>query len=211
MQSSLHCSECGHASHTQEDCLHISLAVEERDIFDAIELQQIFDEFAAEERLVEEDRWHCERCAKRVEAVKRIRLRRCPPVLVVHLNRFAYNIQLNKIRKVRTHLKLGRDDESNGGAENFTIDLSSLCRDTASEPLLYDIVSIVNHHGKDAFCGHYTAHCRHCIDGSWYQYDDTRVTKLEPHQVWLPADAYVLCLLRRGWHRPFGPSLAQHT
>eukprot|EP00929_Paragymnodinium_shiwhaense_P120716 TRINITY_DN92747_c0_g1_i1.p1 TRINITY_DN92747_c0_g1~~TRINITY_DN92747_c0_g1_i1.p1 ORF type:complete len:713 (+),score=131.52 TRINITY_DN92747_c0_g1_i1:211-2349(+) len=207
VQSSLNCSECGYASHTQEDCLHISLAVEERGVFDAIKLQQVFDEFASEERLIDDDRWHCEQCAKRVDAVKRIRLRRCPPVLVVHLKRFAYNMQTNKIRKVRTHLRLceAGDEEIRGDA--FAVDLSALCTESEG-PLLYDIVSIVNHHGKDAFCGHYTAHCRHCVEGCWYQYDDTRVTKLDPKAVWLPADAYVLCLLRRGWHRPFGPPVA---
>lgn len=215
LESTLTCSSCGHSSASREEYLHLSVPVRERGPFDPIKLEEAFAEFAAEEILTGSDRWHCSECDTRVDATKRIRLRRVPPLLVVHLKRFAYSPEDRAIRKVRTLIELPESSTRGLDFGKYTAFPAATSAEAAAtspapqEPpeLLYDIVSIVNHHGLNAFCGHYTAHCRHCVEGAWYQYDDTRVTALEPAKVWLPGDAYVLCLLRRGWHRPFGPPL----
>ena len=44
-------------------------------------LSSSLEAFAAEEHLSGADMWHCERCAKRVEATKRMELYKLPPVV----------------------------------------------------------------------------------------------------------------------------------
>jgi len=104
------------------------------------------------------------------------------------------------VRKVRTALQLsGQGPDGLDG-----LDMSRYMQTTAETGVdsvvrleaLYDVVSVVNHHGKDATGGHYTAHCRHCVDGQWYAFNDDRVRAIATSEVWLPEDVYIICLLR---------------
>jgi hypothetical protein len=44
---------------------------------------------------------------------------------------------------------------------------------------MYDLYAICYHHGDDLETGHYTAACKNPYDGSWYKFDDSRVTPVE--------------------------------
>lgn len=190
--SSLSCMECGFISRTIEDFFHLSVPV--RESWEPVNLDQaLAAEFADEERLQGDNRWHCDRCCARVEASRRAFLHRLPPVIIGHLKRFSYTAS-GKAKKVRTPVIL----PSGGGQANALqqLDLSSYFSSPQEEPVLYDIVSIVNHHGRDAVSGHYTAHCRHCVDGQWYSFNDDRVQAIGLEEVWLPEEVYLFCLQR---------------
>lgn len=45
-------------------------------------------------------------------------------------------------------------------------------------------------------CGHYLAYCKNEIDGNWYEYDDSTVTKLDTAYV-MTKEAYVLFYQKR--------------
>lgn len=63
------------------------------------------------------------------------------------------------------------------------------------EPLLYDLVAVVDHHGSEVDAGHYTATCRR-PDG-WWLFDDGRVTCLGDAAPVVGRQNYVLFLERR--------------
>jgi len=200
LQSALACATCGFTSKTREEFFHLSLTVP-RDVEQATLEELLIAEFATEERLAGEDRWRCERCDDLREATRRAQLHRLPPVIMLHLKRFAYTPS-GQVRKVRTPVVLPGEGVSKGlDALDFGRFATS---SSAQEPhpakpdtVLYDVISIVNHHGRDAVCGHYTAHCRHCVDGRWYSFNDDTVVAVDREEVWLPEEAYILCLVRR--------------
>lgn len=56
--------------------------------------------------------------------------------------------------------------------------------------------------------GHYTAYCKE--QGSWYCFDDARVSKVHPSKV-ASAEAYVLCALPRCLSLPRPGLVPQHS
>jgi uncharacterized UBP type Zn finger protein len=63
------------------------------------------------------------------------------------------------------------------------------------KPIYYDLYGVVNHFGT-MFGGHYIARCQNFKDNSWYQFDDSRVSKINPNDV-VDESAYVLFYKRR--------------
>lgn len=52
-------------------------------------MQELLDEFTKVEKLQEDEGFDCQHCKKKVLGTKKLSLYRCPPVLVLQLNRFA--------------------------------------------------------------------------------------------------------------------------
>jgi ubiquitin C-terminal hydrolase len=187
LRSVLTCQECGYFSRKFDPFLHLSVPVTPGETA----LSSSLEAFAAEEHLSGADMWHCERCAKRVEATKRMELYKLPPVVMLHLKRFSFDAKVAEVRKVSSKVQLpGSTIELPVNLEKYTV---SQQRGHA----LYDIIGIVNHHGNDANGGHYTAHCYHCVDAKWYAFDDSSVSEIKACDVWLPDAAYVLFLMKR--------------
>lgn len=64
--------------------------------------------------------------------------------------------------------------------------------------MLYDCYGVSNHYGSMGF-GHYTAYCKNPLTNMWYDFDDSRVSKVEGKDVCTNA-AYNLFYRRRDWH-----------
>ncbi|CAG7833786.1 unnamed protein product [Allacma fusca] len=71
---------------------------------------------------------------------------------------------------------------------------------------LYDLYAVCNHHGKDVQGGHYTAYCKNPVEGSWWSFDDTRVTKLSSSEEVTSASAYILFYHKRSSNLPLPPN-----
>merc|ERR1740117_1314104 len=111
-------------------------------------LEEALQLFLAEEMLSGEEQWRCNSCRKRVDARKKIDIWKLPPVLVVHLKRFEFDMKTYRTRKMQADLRSA-----------MTVDLSKFVA-TGQEDLVYDIVCVANHSGPFG-SGHYTATCRH--------------------------------------------------
>jgi len=73
------------------------------------------------------------------------------------------------------------------------LDLSKYCDGQLDE--VYDLQSIIVHHGTGFESGHYTAFCSD--DGeTWFQYNDARVT-VATEETLLEAEAYILFYTKR--------------
>lgn len=189
LRSTLACQECGHTSERLDPFQHLSLDVQ----CAALEtrcLDQALAEYASEELLSGPNKWFCERCDKKVDATKRIELHELPPILVIHFKRFTYDFSTQRVQKKFANVTLP-DGQLTG------LDLHKFAGTSVPRRERYDIAAIVNHVGRDATTGHYTATCRHCVDDQWYGFDDEKVNRIDVAEVWIPQAAYVVWLMRR--------------
>ncbi|GKT73411.1 ubiquitin carboxyl-terminal hydrolase [Colletotrichum tofieldiae] len=85
-----------------------------------------------------------------------------------------------------------RDAEDNRGQKTFGDRV--LCQETGKEEI-YDLIAVDDHFGGLGG-GHYTAYGRNFVDGQWYNYNDTSVSKTSPESVVTRA-AYLLFYRRR--------------
>ncbi|GMT05679.1 hypothetical protein PENTCL1PPCAC_27853, partial [Pristionchus entomophagus] len=145
----------------------------------AVSIEDCFAAFFTPDRLIGDDMYSCEKCSKLRNGVKTYRITKLPEVLCVHLKRFSH-------------------DQQAGGAKMNTrvtfplagLDLSKWATETAGESE-YELCALVCHEGATVDSGHYVAIARNEIDGNWYEFDDSTVTKLDAAYV-LTKDAYVL-------------------
>ncbi|WVQ75606.1 hypothetical protein IAR50_005234 [Cryptococcus sp. DSM 104548] len=174
-----------------------------------INIEDCLDEFSKEETLGEDDLWYCPVCKKHQAATKRLEIHKAPDILVICIKRFGSSRRMgdkldnlvnfpidgldleNRIgeRKLAKTLKMDGEDVTEYGIEGD------------DEPLLYDLYAVDNHFGGMGG-GHYTAFCRNRVDGEWYNYDDSRVSKTDASAVQSRA-AYLL-FYRRRTKRPIG-------
>ena len=64
--------------------------------------------------------------------------------------------------------------------------------------MIYDCFAVSNHYGNMGF-GHYTAYAQNPVTNSWYEFDDSRVSKMDGKDVATPG-AYNLFYRKRDWH-----------
>ena len=93
----------------------------------------------------------------------RIFIQRSPPVLILHLNRFEYNISA---RKKQNYVDFPLRQLSLGKHALSGTNLAS-----------YDLCAVSNHHGT-MNGGHYTSYCKSPQGDVWYQCDDKTVSRL---------------------------------
>ena len=107
--------------------------------------------------------YNCPKCNKGGKCVCRIFSQRLPPVLILHLNRFEYNVSAGKKQNY----------------VDFPLRQLSLGEHALSGANLasYDLCAVSNHHGTmDG--GHYASYCKPPQGDVWYQCGDKTVTKL---------------------------------
>jgi ubiquitin carboxyl-terminal hydrolase 4/11/15 len=68
--------------------------------------------------------------------------------------------------------------------------------------MIYDCYAVSNHFGQMGF-GHYTAYAKNPLTDKWYEFDDSRVSQVNPGQLErqiVTNAAYNLFYRRRDWH-----------
>merc|ERR1719373_775942 len=151
--------------------------------YEHVTLHKVLADLSEEELLEGQNFWECGGCKRKVEATKTCSIGMLPPVVVVHFKRFDYDFASDAVVKMCGDVRLG----------DAGLDGLDLGQYTASrEEILYDVTSIVNHHGPDTVYGHYTVHCRHAVDGRWHKYDDDSNYAIDASAAWLPDCAYVV-------------------
>ena len=108
----------------------------------------------------------CKKCGG-THAVKSTRIKKLPPILMIHLKRF--------------HFRNGRIDKLNTLIDApESLDLNIFMDDQSCADASYTLQGILRHHGYTAQGGHYTADTRLLknVDDDkkrWYSFDDSRV------------------------------------
>ncbi|KAI9217664.1 hypothetical protein BC828DRAFT_390577 [Blastocladiella britannica] len=143
----------------------------------AVPLAECLREYAREEELDQNEWYNCPTCKSRQRTSKQMLVHRLPPLLVIHLKRFA---------SLRHKLTAPVSFPLEG------LDLSSICTGTEPTPK-YRLVGVLEHSGSLSF-GHYVASVYR--NGAWYHMNDGSVSRIsdparEAHGEWAMS-AYVL-------------------
>lgn len=183
--NTLSCMQCGHVKRRFEPFMYLSVPITRG----MTRIGHAIQKYLEEETLTGDERWLCPKCDAKVDARKNIFLWKLPPILVLHLKRFEFDMATMGFKKLDVTLTCP-----------VTLDLSSFVTSPQREHATYDVVSVANHHGSFG-SGHYTANCRvvagrTLANTDWYKFDDARVSRLKGDDV-ISKDAYVIFFVRR--------------
>ncbi|WVF68451.1 hypothetical protein IAT40_003217 [Kwoniella sp. CBS 6097] len=151
------CLSCETTSERDEAFLDLSIDIEQHTSVTAC-LRQ----FSASEMLCQKNKFYCDSCCGLQEAEKRMKIKRLPNVLALHLKRFKYQEATGRYGKLfyrvpfPTQLRL----------PNTTDDMDDPDR-------LYELFSVVVHIGNGPHHGHYVTLVR--SSGRWVMCDDENI------------------------------------
>ena len=151
------CLRCGSVSERDESFLDLSV-----DLLEHHSLSSCLRSFSHDEMLSGNDKYLCDACGCRQEAVKSLRIKSTPAILILHMKRFKYQ------EAIRTFAKL---------TYRVTFPLSLRLPNTSGDCGLYSLTAVVVHIGNGARSGHYVCMCRGS-SGHFYLYDDTTITAI---------------------------------
>lgn len=156
-----------------------------------ITLEDCFDEYTHDERLSGEDAWYCPRCKELQCASKKIDIWKLPEIMVIHLKRFS------QVRRWSNKVDTYIDFPLTG------LDMTKRVLNQ-DKKMVYDLYAVDNHYGG-MFGGHCkvqiiinkslysnnlmttsildTAFAKNIETSDWYEFDDTRVSKMSPEDV----------------------------
>ena len=172
-------------------------------------LDACLDAFLAPETLAPGDEWTCPGCKAAVRATKRLALWRLPPLVVIHLKRFAASrawrdkLDVGVAYPVRGLDLRARMPPAAAAADAAVFGTGyggAPCRGAEAEAEgagahLFDLCGVVNHFGGLGG-GHYTA-VSSVPGAGWYEFDDARATPVKPGDA-QSAAGYLLFYRRRG-------------
>ncbi|KAL8732088.1 MAG: hypothetical protein Q9166_003042 [cf. Caloplaca sp. 2 TL-2023] len=158
-----------------------------------VTLSDCLDEFGKAEILSENDAWYCPRCKEHRRASKTFELWTAPDVLVIHLKRFSSQGRLRDKLDVTVDFPV----------EGLDLTQRVASQEEGKRPI-YDLFAVDNHYGGLGG-GHYTAFAQNFYDKSWYDYNDSAVSRCRNPQNVVSSAAYLLFYRRRSDHPLGGP------
>lgn len=166
LTSETKCLACETASQRDETFLDLSIDLEEHS-----SVTSCLRKFSDEEMLCERNKFHCDQCGGLQEAEKRMKIKKLPKVMALHLKRFKYTEDFTRLQKLfhrvvyPYHLRMF----------NTT--------DEAEDPdRLYELYAVVVHIGGNAYHGHYVSVIK-TPDRGWLLFDDEMVEPVDKHFV----------------------------
>ncbi|XP_049883711.1 uncharacterized protein LOC126379127 isoform X1 [Pectinophora gossypiella] len=175
LKSTLRCTHCNHDSVTFDPFWDLSLPIPSRT--GNLKLQQCLQHFTREEELDGDEKPTCSKCGVRRKCLKWFTVQKFPQVLVIHLKRFSPTERFRGKLNVLVEFPLTGLDMSPFAA-------------TRGPQAIYNLYAVSNHSGT-TYSGHYTAYCKHPYTGEWHEYNDSRVSPINPRNV-VSSEAYVL-------------------
>eukprot|EP00466_Bigelowiella_natans_P011188 jgi/Bigna1/132559/aug1.18_g7267 len=158
------CKECGNIS--KRDTVERTLTV---DVQGFPSLEDSLKSYLAPEQLTGGNQYRCYCCQKKVDAIKRFRMKKLPPVLTICMNRFSFDWNRNTRIKIGDRFSFPKVlslevVEEEEGEEELTGDdqareAAGSKTKKASKKTVYDLLSVVLHSGS-ANSGHYHAYIR---------------------------------------------------
>eukprot|EP00090_Calanus_glacialis_P012504 TRINITY_DN21085_c0_g1_i1.p1 TRINITY_DN21085_c0_g1~~TRINITY_DN21085_c0_g1_i1.p1 ORF type:complete len:1287 (-),score=515.73 TRINITY_DN21085_c0_g1_i1:63-3923(-) len=132
-------------------------------------------DFLKVERMTGDEKYFCENCCSKQEATRCCKLRELPPVLNLQLNRFQFDMQLGRKKKLNSNIQFPEE-----------LDMSGYI--ATSSPAKYSLTGVLMHVGPDANHGHYIAHIQEMESGNWFKFSDECVAPLQGKSLRLGAE-----------------------
>ncbi|KAI1642435.1 cysteine proteinase [Daldinia loculata] len=166
LTSETKCLTCETASQRDETFLDLSIDLEEHTSVTAC-----LQKFSAEEMLCERNKFHCDHCGGLQEAEKRMKIKRLPKVLALHLKRFKYTEDYSRLQKLFHRV-----------VYPYHLRMFNTTEDAEDPDRLYELYAVVIHIGGNAYHGHYVSVIK-TEDRGWLLFDDEMVEPVDKHYV----------------------------
>jgi ubiquitin carboxyl-terminal hydrolase 9/13 len=117
--------------------------------------------------LCERNKFHCDNCGGLQEAEKRMKIKRLPKILALHLKRFKYTEDLQRLQKLFHKV-----------VYPYQLRLFNTTDDAEDPDRLYELYAVVVHIGGGPYHGHYVAIIK-TEDRGWLLFDDEMVEPVD--------------------------------
>ncbi|CAF1148229.1 unnamed protein product [Rotaria sordida] len=181
------CKDCPHRYSREEDFTLISV-----DIRHSQNLKESLEQYVIGELLDGPNAYHCEKCNKKVDTIKRTCFKKLPTVLAIQLKRFDYDWERETPIKFNDYFEFPREldmepftvqglakAEGTSVIDENTNDDQTSTNSNSNDGTCYKLVGIIVHMGQ-ANGGHYYSFIQHKNESNsshWYKFDDIDVTE----------------------------------
>jgi ubiquitin carboxyl-terminal hydrolase 9/13 len=166
LTSETRCLTCENVSLRDEAFLDLSVDLDQHSSVTAC-----LRKFSEEEMLRERNKFHCDKCGDLQEAEKRMKIKRLPKILALHLKRFKYTEDLQRLQKLFHRV-----------VYPYHLRLFNTTDDSEDPDRLYELYAIVVHIGGGPYHGHYVAIIK-TEDRGWLLFDDELVEPIDKDYV----------------------------
>lgn len=166
LTSETQCLTCEKVSQRDEIFLDLSVDLEQHS-----SVTSCLRKFSAEEMLCERNKFHCDNCGGLQEAEKRMKIKRLPRILALHLKRFKYTEDLQRLQKLFHRV-----------VYPYHLRLFNTTDDAEDPDRLYELYAVVVHIGGGPYHGHYVSIVK-TADRGWLLFDDELVEPVDKNYV----------------------------
>lgn len=156
------CLRCETVTDRDETFLDLSLDIEQNS-----SITSCLKNFSSTETLNAEDKFFCDKCCSLQEAQKRMKIKKQPNILVIHLKRFKYIEQLGRYKKLTYRVV-------------FPLELK-LMNTVDNSDLEYSLFAVLVHVGSGPNHGHYISVVK--SHNHWLFFDDETVEMTDESMV----------------------------
>ncbi|KAM7224564.1 c29a97b9-1f7f-4f6a-91d9-6aabf74b05ed [Rhypophila decipiens] len=162
LTSETRCLTCETASQRDETFLDLSIDLEEDS-----SVTSCLRKFSAEEMLCERNKFHCDHCGGLQEAEKRMKIKKLPRVLALHLKRFKWSDDYTRLSKLFHRV-----------VYPYELRMFNTTEDAEDPDRVYELYAVVVHIGGNAYHGHYVSVIK-TQDRGWLLFDDEMVEPVD--------------------------------
>ncbi|KAF2195998.1 cysteine proteinase [Delitschia confertaspora ATCC 74209] len=162
LTSETRCLTCENTSQRDEAFLDLSVDLEQHS-----SVTSCLRKFSEEEMLCERNKFHCDNCGGLQEAEKRMKIKRLPKILALHLKRFKYTEDLQRLQKLFHRV-----------VYPYYLRLFNTTDDAEDPDRLYELYAVVVHIGGGPYHGHYVSIIK-TKDHGWLLFDDEMVEPVD--------------------------------
>lgn len=166
LTSETQCLTCEKVSQRDEVFLDLSVDLDQHS-----SVTSCLRKFSEEEMLCERNKFHCDNCGGLQEAEKRMKIKRLPRILALHLKRFKYTEDLQRLQKLFHRV-----------VYPYYLRLFNTTDDAEDPDRLYELYAVVVHIGGGPYHGHYVAIIK-TEDRGWLLFDDEMVEPVDKNYV----------------------------
>ncbi|KAL8919156.1 MAG: hypothetical protein Q9208_006916 [Pyrenodesmia sp. 3 TL-2023] len=166
LTSETKCLTCENVSQRDETFLDLSVDLDQHS-----SVTSCLRKFSEEEMLCERNKFHCDRCGGLQEAEKRMKIKRLPRILALHLKRFKYTEDLQRLQKLFHRV-----------VYPYHLRLFNTTDDAEDPDRLYELYAVVVHIGGGPYHGHYVSIIK-TEDRGWLLFDDELVEPVDKSYV----------------------------
>ena len=168
--SEIICKECNKKSLTFEESNMLQLSLPEEN--KQTELKDCIKNYFSEELLEGENKYHCDNCNKKVNALRKNRIFETPNILIIHLKR--YKNYGNKCMKNNIFINYPFGDD--------LLSFKSFSSEYYKNDSNYELYAVIHQIGNLQM-GHYIAFTKNSLNDKWYEYNDQHIVHVPDEDI----------------------------